>query len=77
MSPSVARLVVDVSLPHLDRAFDYLVTDLDGVEHAFERARASGKAEDDTRIRIFFVLALYLQEGRGFSALSIRASANR
>jgi len=30
-----------------------------GLEHAFERARAAGKAEDDTRIRIFFVLALF------------------
>ncbi|HVY35407.1 MAG TPA: hypothetical protein VG960_13430, partial [Caulobacteraceae bacterium] len=28
------------------------------LEHAFERAKADGKAEDDTRIRIFFVLAL-------------------
>ena len=27
--------------------------------HAFERARTSGKAEDDTRLRIFFVLALF------------------
>ena len=30
-----------------------------GLEHAFERARAKGRAEDDTRIRIFFVLALF------------------
>lgn len=30
-----------------------------GLEHAFERARAAGKAEDDTRIRIFFVLVLF------------------
>jgi len=30
-----------------------------GLEHAFERARAAGKAEDDTRIRIFFVLTLF------------------
>ncbi len=29
------------------------------LEHAFERARASGKAEDDTRIRIFVVLILF------------------
>ncbi len=29
------------------------------LEHAFERARASGKAEDDTRLRIFFVLVLF------------------
>src|SRR6202021_2840448 len=29
------------------------------VEHAFERSRASEKAVDDTRLRIFFVLALF------------------
>jgi cell division protein FtsI (penicillin-binding protein 3) len=29
------------------------------LEHAFERARASGRAEDDTRIRIFVVLILF------------------
>jgi cell division protein FtsI (penicillin-binding protein 3) len=29
------------------------------LEHAFERARASGRAEDDTRIRIFVVLLLF------------------
>jgi cell division protein FtsI (penicillin-binding protein 3) len=29
------------------------------LEHGFERAKAAGKAEDDTRIRIFFVLALF------------------
>ncbi len=41
------------------------------LEHAFERARASGKAEDDTRIRIFFVLALF---GAGFLTLAIGAT---
>ncbi|HEY8572629.1 penicillin-binding protein 2 [Phenylobacterium sp.] len=29
------------------------------LEHAFERARASGRPEDDTRIRIFVVLGLF------------------
>ncbi|HEY7851708.1 MAG TPA: penicillin-binding protein 2, partial [Caulobacteraceae bacterium] len=29
------------------------------LDRAFERARASGKAEDDTRLRIFFVMALF------------------
>ena len=43
------------------------------VEHAFERARASGKAEDDTRIRIFFVLALF---SAGFLTLAVGASRN-
>ena len=41
------------------------------MEHAFERARASGKAEDDTRLRIFFVLALF---SAGFVTLGLGAS---
>ena len=40
----------------LSRLFSGLVWRL---EHAFERARASGRAEDDTRIRIFVVLLLF------------------
>jgi cell division protein FtsI (penicillin-binding protein 3) len=42
-----------------------------GLEHAFERARASGKAEDDTRIRIFFVLVLF---ALGFMVLEVGAT---
>ena len=37
----------------------WLIERIWGLEHAFERARASGRAEDDTRLRIFFVLALF------------------
>jgi len=42
-----------------------------GLEHAFERAKAAGKAEDDTRIRIFFVLALF---SASFLTLAIGAT---
>ncbi|MBX3483175.1 penicillin-binding protein 2 [Phenylobacterium sp.] len=42
-----------------------------GLEHAFERARASGRAEDDTRLRIFFVLVLF---SLGFLALAYGAT---
>lgn len=41
------------------------------LEHAFERARASGRAEDDTRIRIFVVLAIF---AAAFVALAIGAT---
>ncbi|WP_374576010.1 peptidoglycan D,D-transpeptidase FtsI family protein [Phenylobacterium sp.] len=41
------------------------------IEHAFERARAAGKAEDDTRIRIFFVAALF---AAGFLTLAVGAT---
>jgi len=40
------------------------------VEHAFERSRASDKAVDDTRLRIFFVLALF---AAGFITLALGA----
>ena len=42
-----------------------------GLEHAFERARASGKATDDTRLRIFFVLVLF---ACAFAALAVGAT---
>ena len=41
------------------------------IEQAFERARASGKPEDDTRLRVFFILALFVA---GFLALSLDAT---
>ncbi|MEO8927148.1 MAG: penicillin-binding protein 2 [Caulobacteraceae bacterium] len=41
------------------------------MERAFERARASGKAEDDTRLRIFFVMALF---SVGFLTLGLVAA---
>lgn len=48
MNP-VARVVVDVSLPHLDRPFDYAVTaaqDADAVPGARVRVRFAGKLRD-------------------------------
>jgi len=41
------------------------------MERAFERARTSGKVEDDTRLRIFFVLALF---AAGFFTLGLGAT---
>jgi len=41
------------------------------IEHAFERTRASGKAVDDTRLRILAVLVLF---ALGFIALSLGAT---
>ena len=42
-----------------------------GLEKAFEKARASGRAENDARIRIFVVLALFLL---GFLTLAVGAT---
>ena len=41
------------------------------LDRAVERARASGKAEDDTRLRIFFVMALFVA---AFATLSLVAT---
>lgn len=41
------------------------------LERAFERAKAAGRAEDDTRIRIFFILSLF---SLGFLALAVGAT---
>jgi len=49
----------------------WLAERLWGLEHAFERARASGKVEDDTRLRIFFVMVLF---SLGFISLAIGAT---
>jgi cell division protein FtsI (penicillin-binding protein 3) len=49
----------------------WLVESVWKLEHAFERAKADGKAEDDTGIRIFFVLALF---AAGFLTLGLGAT---
>ncbi len=41
------------------------------IERAFERAKAAGKPQDDTRLRIFFVLVLF---AAGFFTLSLGAT---
>jgi cell division protein FtsI (penicillin-binding protein 3) len=51
-------------------AWRWLVERIWQVEHAFERAKAEGRAEDDTRLRIFFVLAMF---AAGFLTLSAGA----
>ena len=41
------------------------------IEHAFERSKASGRAVDDTRLRIFFVLSIFTL---AFVSLGLRAT---
>ena len=41
------------------------------VEHAFERARASGKVEDDASLRVFFVMAMFFV---AFCAMAVAAT---
>jgi len=40
-------------------SFRWLAERVWSVEHAFERIKAEGRAEEDTRVRIFFVLAAF------------------
>lgn len=49
----------DLNLYRFPPAWRWLVERIWRVEHAFERAKAEGRAEDDTRLRIFFVLAMF------------------
>ena len=50
---------VDFPLPRIPNAWRWLTDRLWRVEHAFGRAKAEDRAEDDTRLRIFFVLVLF------------------
>lgn len=49
----------DLSYYRFPPAWRWLIERIWRIEHAFERAKAEGRAEDDTRLRIFFVLALF------------------
>jgi cell division protein FtsI (penicillin-binding protein 3) len=52
-------------------AWRWLIERVWRLEHAFERSRAAAKPEDDTRIRIFFVMAFF---GLCFVGLGLGAS---
>jgi cell division protein FtsI (penicillin-binding protein 3) len=60
----------DLSLYRFPPAWRWLIERIWRVEHAFERAKAEGRAEDDTRLRIFFVLAMF---AAGFLTLAVGA----
>jgi len=49
----------DLALYRFPPAWRWLVEQVWRVEHAFERAKAEGRAQDDTKLRLFFVLALF------------------
>ena len=60
----------DLALYRFPPAWRWVIERIWRVEHAFERAKAEGRAEDDTRLRIFFVLAMF---ATGFLVLAIGA----
>jgi len=53
MSPS------DIPLPRFPPAWRWVTEPIWRIERAFGRAKAEDRAEDDTRLRIFFVLAIF------------------
>ena len=61
----------DLALYRFPPAWRWLISRVWRIEHAFERNKAAGRAEDDTRLRIFFVLALF---AAGFLTLAIGAT---
>ncbi len=61
----------DLALYRLPPAWRWLAERIWRVEHAFERAKAAGRAEDDTRLRIFFILAMF---AAGFLTLAVGAT---
>ena len=52
-------------------AWRWLIERVWRLEHAFERSRAAARPEDDTRIRIFFVMAIF---GLAFTVLALGAT---
>ena len=49
----------DLALYRFPPAWRWLIEQVWRVEHAFERSKAEGRAQDDTRLRLFFVLAMF------------------
>src|ERR1700722_8474391 len=62
----------DLALYRFPPAWRWLIEQVWRVEHAFERSKAEGRAQDDTKLRLFFVLALF---AAGF--LTLAAGATR
>ena len=62
----------DIPFPRFPRAWRWVTDPIWRVERAFGRAKAEDRAEDDTRLRIFFVLALFTA-----AFLSLAAGATR
>jgi cell division protein FtsI (penicillin-binding protein 3) len=57
--------------PNFRQAVRWLGEGVWRVEHAFERSKAEGRVADDTRLRIFFVLAIF---ALAFSTLAFEAT---
>jgi cell division protein FtsI (penicillin-binding protein 3) len=61
----------DLAFYRFPPAWRWLIEQVWRVEHAFERCKAEGRAQDDTKLRLFFVLALF---AAGFLTLAVGAT---
>jgi len=64
----------DLSLYRQPQPIRWLTERLWRIEHAFERAKAADKAEDSTRLRMFFILLVFLAGFVILGALATRAA---
>lgn len=73
--------IADLAPHRFPAAWRWIIERVWRLEHAFERARAAGKAEDDTRLRILFVLAvfalLFLGAGVGATYAALFSDAGK
>lgn len=73
--------IADLAPHRFPAAWRWVIERVWRLEHAFERARAAGKAEDDTRLRILFVLAvftlLFLGAGIGATFAALFSDAGK
>jgi len=64
----------DLALYRQPQPFRWLTDRLWRIEHAFERAKAADKAEDSTRLRMFFILLVFLAGFVILGAMATRAA---
>jgi len=64
----------DLALYRNPQPFRWLSARLWRIEHAFERARAADKAEDDTRLRMSIILVIFALGFLGLAGMATRAA---
>ena len=64
----------DLALYRQPQLFRWLTDRLWRIEHAFERAKAADRAEDSTRLRMFFILLVFLAGFVILGAMATRAA---
>src|ERR1700679_192896 len=64
----------DLAMYRSPQPFRWLTDRLWRIEHAFERAKAADKAEDSTRLRMFFILLVFLAGFVILGAMATRAA---